>query len=93
MVNLDVKNIGDGHIPEKLITILAKGSFDAVTSNPPYVKGRGGLKNKNEAKTIARHETTASLVDFIKAASWLLKDKGDFFLVHRPDRLVDIYVL
>lgn len=93
MINLDVKNIGDGGISETLTSILGKGSFDAVTSNPPYVKGRGGLKNKNEAKTIARHETTASLEDFIKSASWLLKDKGDFFLVHRPDRLVDICVL
>lgn len=66
------------------------GMFDAVITNPPYVKNGGGLKNDNEAKRIARHETTAGLEDFIQAAAKLLKDKGDFYMVHRPDRLVDI---
>lgn len=66
------------------------GSYDAVLTNPPYVKGDGGLKNKQTAKMIARHETTASLADFIKTASILLKDKGDFYMIHRPSRLVDI---
>ena len=40
---------------------------------------------------IARHETTATLEDFIAAAAYLLKDRGDFYLVHRPARLVDIF--
>ena len=34
---------------------------DAVTANPPYMAGQCGLKNQNEAKTIARHETVGSL--------------------------------
>lgn len=63
---------------------------DVVTSNPPYTQSMGGLKCANTAKTIARHETTAGLEDFIRCAAWLLKPRGDFFLVHRPSRLVDI---
>ncbi len=65
-------------------------SFDAVFSNPPYVKVEGGIKNQNEAKYIARHEASASLEDFIQTAALLLRDKGDFYMVHRPNRLVDI---
>lgn len=65
-------------------------TMDVVISNPPYTQGFGGLKNFNEAKAIARHEITAGLEDFIKCAAGLLKPRGDFFLVHRPSRLVDI---
>ena len=84
------------HSDVKLLTkdkILSTNSFDAVLSNPPYVSGNGGLKNKMAAKTIARHETTAGLEDFIREAALLLKDRGDFYLVHRPNRLVDICTL
>ena len=70
-----------------------KGSFDIVTSNPPYTAGHGGLKPENSAKTIARHETTAGLEDFIRISSDLLKERGELFMVHRPSRLVDIFVL
>lgn len=67
-----------------------KSCIDIVTSNPPYMAKASGLINDNSKKMIARHETTADLNDFISAASFLLKDKGDFYLVHRPSRLVDI---
>lgn len=93
LIHLDVKEIAGENIPEDLNQVLKQGRFDTVISNPPYMKRDGGLKNNLQAKTIARHETTAILADFIKAASWLLKDNGDFFMVHRPDRLVDISVL
>jgi len=86
-INADVKDFG------KTWGEDLKASVDVVTSNPPYTEGGGGLKSANSAKSIARHETTASLEDFIKCASWLLKNKGDFFMVHRPSRLVDICCL
>lgn len=65
-------------------------SFDIVTSNPPYTAGSRGIESKNRARAIARHETTASLDDFLAGAARLLRDKGDFYMVHRPARLVDI---
>lgn len=69
----------------------AKDGVDLVTSNPPYMAGDGAITNKNQAKAIARHETTAKLEDFVETASKLLKDKGHFYMVHRPSRLVDIF--
>lgn len=83
VINDDVSNI------EKKDTFL-KGSFDLVTSNPPYMTGGCGITNDNNAKTIARHETTADLETFIKASAALLREKGELFMVHRPSRLVDI---
>lgn len=67
--------------------------FQVVVSNPPYMKDQGGLKNANEAKAIARHETLGRLEDFISCATKLLEDKGHFYMVHRPSRLVDICYL
>ncbi len=77
---------------KKLKEIYEAGSFDAIVTNPPYKKkGTGGM-NENEAKLISRHEITASLEDFISIASYLLKDQGSIYMVHRPERLADIMV-
>lgn len=69
-----------------------KGEFSLVVANPPYTeKGKGPL-SLSCAKRTARHETTAGVADFIKAAQYLLPPKGSFCIVHRPSRLVDIIV-
>ena len=46
--------------------------------------------NKEEKNSISRHEIEATLDDFIEIANYLLRDKGELYLVHRPERLVDI---
>lgn len=81
IINKDVKEL-----PNE----LEIGTFDAVVTNPPYKKIGTGLINENKQKLISRHEITASLEDFIKTSNKLLKDKGSIYLVHRPERLVDI---
>ena len=70
-----------------------KNTFDVIVTNPPYKKNDSGIKNEDERKIISRHEVTASLEDFIKVSKDLLKDKGEFYMVHRPERLVDILSL
>ncbi len=70
--------------------LFNKGSFDVITINPPYFKLDSAIKNTSDNKMISRHETTVVLEDFIKISSELLKDKGRFYMVHRPSRLVDI---
>lgn len=70
-----------------------KNSIDVIVTNPPYKKKGTGVINEKESKLIARHEITASLEDFIEISSKLLKDKGEIFMVHRPERLVDILYL
>ena len=65
-------------------------SFDAIVTNPPYkTKGTGGI-NELKSKLISRHEITADLEDFISISSYLLKDQSNIYMVHRPERLVDI---
>ena len=62
----------------------------AVVMNPPYKEVGKGKTNENSSKLIARHEVKATLSDFIKVAAGLLKDKGEVYVVHKPERIVDI---
>ena len=63
---------------------------DAVFSNPPYMKTESGKRNECEAKYIARHEVFGGIDDFCAAAYRILKFGGRFYVVYRPDRLIDL---
>lgn len=76
-----------------LNNIFPGNSFDAIVTNPPYKKQNTGVTNDGEKKLISRHEVFANLEDFVSASNRLLKDKGEFYMIHRPDRLVDIFCL
>ena len=65
--------------------------FDVITCNPPYFKViETSNLNKNDYKTIARHEIKLNLSELFKIASYLLKNKGNIAIVHRPERIIEI---
>lgn len=66
---------------------------DVVTVNPPYKLMNAGIKNATDKLTIARHEVMCNLEDVIAASRILLKDNGRLYMVHRPERLADIFCL
>ena len=67
-------------------------SFDVITCNPPYFKVNEKTKqNISEYKKIARHELTLNLEDICKISRKLLKNNGVLALVHRPDRMIEIF--
>lgn len=70
-----------------------KNSVDVIITNPPYKEIGRGIVNENEKKFISRHEVKANLEDFINISAQLLKDKGTIYMVHKPERLVDIIYL
>ena len=70
-----------------------KNTFDAIVTNPPYKKEATGVQNEDTKKLISRHEIEANLEDFIKISKDMLKDKGEFYIVYRPERLVDLLSL
>lgn len=72
------------------VTMFGASSFDIVTCNPPYMKDEHGIKNPSDAKKIARHEIYGSLEDLILTVAKILKQNGKFYMVHRPNRLVDV---
>lgn len=81
ILNIDLRNI------EEAIEV---NSIDVVTSNPPYMDKGTGIVNPNDKKAISRHEIKGGLEDIVEKAKRLLKHNGRFYMVHRPNRLVDI---
>ena len=81
IINDNIKNI------EKY---LDKNSINAIVTNPPYMKLNTGAKNEEIKKLISRHEVECNLEDIIKISYKLLKSKGEFYMVHRAERIVDI---
>ncbi len=79
IINDDINNISD-----------LNNQFDVVVTNPPYKKRGTGISNKNIKQEISRYETTASLDNWIKKSSELLKDLGSFYMVYRTDRLTEL---
>ena len=66
------------------------GSYDAVFTNPPYMKTGAGAECLSTEKEIARHEHFGDISDFVRSASSALRYGGAFYAVFRPDRLTDL---
>lgn len=68
--------------------------FDIITCNPPFFKYKeSSHTNKNDYKTIARHEVLITLEEIIIEVKRLLKTKGSFCMVHRTERIEEIIML
>lgn len=66
-------------------------SFDVITCNPPFFKYiETSNINKNDYKTIARHEVKLNLSQLFSIAKKLLKNNGVIAIVHRPERFVEV---
>lgn len=67
-------------------------SFDLVVANPPYRKQGTGKISPRAGRDKARHESTATLTDFIAMAKYLVKPEGRICFIHHVSRLPDLFV-
>ena len=87
-----VENIARNGLSSRLSSICADlrdmtpGNFQVCVSNPPYFSG-GAAHSRNPA---ARREDTCAPKDLFAAASKALQFGGDFFLVHKPEKLAQL---
>lgn len=68
-------------------SFIKPGSFSCCVSNPPY------FSSGPESKTVptARRDDLCSMQELMDAAAWALKFGGDFYLVHRPERMAELF--
>lgn len=66
--------------------LIAPGSFTCCISNPPYFSAGPASKTV----PAARREDSCTMTQLFQAAAWAVKYGGDFFLVHRPERLAEL---
>ncbi len=85
-------------------SILKAESFDKVLCNPPYFTNAGNDSQKvvsddkshaldsgvKTDKSVSRTESTATLDDFVKGASYALRFGGDAWFVIKADRLASL---
>ena len=63
------------------------GSFSCCVSNPPYFTAGP----ESQSVPLARREDRCTMAQLFEAAAWAVKYGGDFYLVHRPERLGEIF--
>lgn len=76
----DLKDIKD---------IYPAGSYDVVLMNPPYNDPGKSRVSPHSLKAVARHGTACTLSDVARAARFLLKPRGRFYLVLRASRAAE----
>lgn len=81
IINTNIKDVFEFLEPNKI---------DTIVTNPPYMKLNTGAQNEEKKKLISRHEVECTLEDIIKISYKLLKSNGEFYMVHRAERIVDI---
>ena len=98
--DMAARSVAYNHLEEKITIVtgdikeasarFGAGSFEVITTNPPYMIGQHGIQNDANAKTIARHEVLCDLDDILRESAKMLKQGGRFYMVHRPFRLTEI---
>ncbi len=71
--------------------LFPAGSFDLAVSNPPYFPPGRGRISPDPARAAARSESSCTLQELCLAARRLLRSGGSFSLVHRPERLSEVF--
>lgn len=80
MYNIDIKNIKEH---------FKHSTYDVITVNPPYFTNDQPLKVLGP-HSIARHEVMIDLEGVVKAARYLIKNKGRLYMVHRAERSAEV---
>ncbi|HEY6008972.1 MAG TPA: methyltransferase domain-containing protein [Geobacteraceae bacterium] len=66
-------------------------SFDLVVANPPYRRRGTGRVSPRAGRDTARHESTATLADFLAAAKFLVRPAGTICFIYHPLRLPELF--
>jgi len=90
--NLDLNKIKNIEvINEDLNTVnLGVNNIDYIITNPPYYKINDNIGNKSKEFLISRQEKYLTLENIFNFANKTLKDKGKLFMIHKPERMIDI---
>lgn len=68
--------------------IIRPGSYSVCISNPPYFTSGP----RSQTVPTARRDDLLPMEQLFRSAAWALRYGGDFYLVHRPERLAELIV-
>jgi len=91
MCRLDGRiNIIEGDL-RSYLDFFQAGAYDITVSNPPYYTRGSGKRSASDDIAVARGEDHCTLSDVCQAAGYLTRWGGSFMLVHKPQRLTEIF--
>lgn len=100
MARIAERNVRDNNLSDRIEIVqddvirlkarFAVSSFDLVVANPPYRKPDTGKISPRAGRDGARHETTATLADFLSAAKYLVKESGRICFIYHTCRLTEL---
>lgn len=64
--------------------------IDYIITNPPYYKKGHNIANDDMEFLLSRQEVAMDLKDIFNFSNKVLKDKAKLFMIHKPERLVDL---
>ncbi len=70
-----------------------KNKYSCILSNPPYMKENKGISTSSTEKNIAKIAKKDFLSTFFTTVQFCLKDKGELFMVHKPENLPEIIIV
>lgn len=63
--------------------------FDAVFSNPPYIRGRMSRLSSSSEKSLAKHEILCDIFDIMRGTRAFLKENGRAYFIYPGKRRKD----
>ena len=103
MADIAAMNVEENHLVGRISIIHGdvlelsahyKGdSFELVMGNPPYRRSGSGRTSPTPGRDIARHESSATLADFLAMAKKMVKPGGGICLIYHPERLAELLQL
>lgn len=86
-------NVFNTSIDTLKLDITFKDKYTCILSNPPYMKENKGISTNSKEKDIAKIAKKDFLDSFFSAVKFCLIDKGELYIVHKPENLSEIIIV
>lgn len=100
LAEIAARNIADNGLTGRVALLTADileladhfpaNSFDLVMGNPPYRRAGTGKTSPHAGRDLARHESSATLADFLCVAKKMVKPSGSICYIYHPERLAEL---
>lgn len=86
-------NVFNASIDTLKLDITFKDKYSCILSNPPYMKENKGIYTNSKEKDIAKIAKKDFLDSFFSTVKFCLIDKGELYIVHKPENLSEIIIV
>ena len=86
-------NVFNASIDTLKLDINFKDKYSCILSNPPYMKENKGISTNSKEKDIAKIAKKDFLDSFFSTVKFCLIDKGELYIVHKPENLSEIIIV